>query len=135
MIAVFDSGGDTGGIQGSGGSGSTVITLASFTASTLQNGVILKWEKTASETGNAGFNIWRSEEVAGEYIKINDSLIPAEVSDYQYSFTDDAAVTGKTYYYKLEDIDLNGTSTFHGPVLAGRPNTSFLPAILLLLRD
>jgi hypothetical protein len=21
-----------------------------------------------------------------------------------------------TYYYKLEDIDLNGTSTMHGPV-------------------
>jgi hypothetical protein len=24
----------------------------------------------------------------------------------------------KTYYYKLEDIDLNGTSTMHGPVSA-----------------
>jgi hypothetical protein len=22
----------------------------------------------------------------------------------------------KTYYYKLEDIDLSGTSTMHGPV-------------------
>jgi hypothetical protein len=24
----------------------------------------------------------------------------------------------KTYYYMLEDIDLNGTSTMHGPVSA-----------------
>jgi len=24
----------------------------------------------------------------------------------------------KTYYYKLEDIDVNGVSTFHGPVTA-----------------
>ncbi len=25
---------------------------------------------------------------------------------------------GKTYYYKREDIDLSGISTFHGPVKA-----------------
>jgi len=24
----------------------------------------------------------------------------------------------RTYYYKLEDIDLNGTGTMHGPVSA-----------------
>ena len=24
----------------------------------------------------------------------------------------------KTYYYKLEDIDINGTATMHGPVSA-----------------
>jgi hypothetical protein len=25
---------------------------------------------------------------------------------------------GITYYYKLEDVDFNGVSTFHGPVSA-----------------
>ena len=57
----------------------------------------------------------------GEYIKINNSLIPAEGSSTQgasYEFIDSEVQNRKTYYYKLEDIDLNGTSTMHGPVSA-----------------
>ncbi len=76
---------------------------------------------TESEIDNAGFNIYRSETEDGEYIKINDSLIPAQGSSTQgasYEFTDTDVKNRKTYYYKLEDIDLNGTSTMHGPVSA-----------------
>ncbi len=112
----------------------TAITLTSFTVTTLQNEILIEW-KTDMELDNAGFNIWRSEEVDGEYIKINDSLIQAEGSDYQYSFADNAVVKGKTYYYKLEDIDLNGVATLHGPVSARMSNNSFLPILQFLLRD
>ena len=112
----------------------TVVTLTSFIATVSDGKVELKWE-TASEIDNAGFNIWRSETEAGEYVKITDNLIPAQGSDYQYSFTDDAVVKGNTYYYKLEDIDLYGVATFHGPVSARMPNNSFLPILQFLLRD
>jgi hypothetical protein len=111
-----------------------VVTLASFSAIRYEGTVMLEW-KTDMELDNAGFNIWRSETEAGEYTKINDSLLPAQGSEYQYSFTDDTAVKGKTYYYKLEDIDLNGTATFHGPVSTKRTHKGLLPAIQFLLRD
>ena len=94
--------------------------LSSFTATPKAGKVILQWT-TESETDNAGFNLYRSESEDGEYIKINDSLIPAQGSSTQgasYEFIDNDVKNRKTYYYKLEDIDLNGTSTMHGPVSA-----------------
>ena len=95
----------------------TVIELSSFTASPLSGAVILKWS-TASEIDNAGFNIYRSESEVSQYTKINTSLIPAKGSSTQganYEFIDNDVKNRKTYYYKLEDIDLNGNSTMHGP--------------------
>lgn len=112
----------------------TLVELTYFRAIAAEHSVTLEWE-TDMEVDNAGFYIWRSETEDGEYVKINDSLIPAEGSGYQYSFTDDAVVTDNTYYYKLEDIDLDGVSTFHGPVSTKRSNSSILPIIQFLLRD
>jgi len=98
----------------------TVINLSSFTATPKFSKVIIQWS-TEAEIDNAGFNIYRSETEDGNYIKINDSLIPAQGSSTQgasYEFTDTNVQNRKTYYYKLEDIDLSGKSTMHGPVKA-----------------
>jgi hypothetical protein len=98
----------------------TLIKLASFTATPKSGKVILLWT-TETETDNAGFNIYRSETETGEYAKANDSLIPAQGSSTEgasYEFVDKEVKNRKTYYYKLEDFDLNGTSTMHGPVSA-----------------
>ena len=35
-----------------------------------------------------------------------------------YAFTDNAVMSSVTYYYKLEYVDVNGVSTFHGPASA-----------------
>jgi hypothetical protein len=101
-------------------SGATLIELSSFTATSGSGNVILRWI-TASEIDNAGFNLYRSESKDGEYVKINASLIPAQGSPTQgatYQFIDENVRNRTTYYYKLEDIDLNGTSIMHGPVSA-----------------
>jgi hypothetical protein len=98
----------------------TVIHLSSFTATPKSIKVILEWS-TESETDNAGFNIYRAEAANGKYRKINPFLIPAQGSSTQgasYEFIDKDVQNRKTYYYKLEDIDLNGKSTMHGPVRA-----------------
>jgi len=98
----------------------TLIELSSYTAIPKASKVILQWN-TESETDNAGFNLYRSTSENGDYIKINDSLIPAEGTSTQgasYSFVDNEVKNRMTYYYKLEDIDLNGTSTMNGPVTA-----------------
>ncbi|UCF05202.1 MAG: S8 family peptidase [bacterium] len=96
------------------------VTLASFTANGLDGQAIVEWT-TASEIGTAGFNIHRSTDEDGEYERINKEPIPAEGNELEgasYSYTDRAVTNGVTYYYRLEDIDLNGRSTFHGPVTA-----------------
>jgi hypothetical protein len=98
----------------------TAITLASFEAKAGNRKVTLIWE-TATEINNAGFNILRAESENGEYVQINKSLIPAQGTATQgssYMFVDTEAANRMTYYYKLEDIDLNGSSTMHGPVNA-----------------
>jgi hypothetical protein len=98
----------------------TLVKLTSFEAVPGSNQVILKWV-TESEIDNAGFNIYRAESKDGEYVKINSSLIPAEgtaTSGATYQYIDENVQNRKTYYYKLKDIDLNGTSTMHGPMSA-----------------
>ena len=97
--------------------GPTLITLSSFTATPKAGRVILEWS-TESEIENVGFNIYRSEAEDGEYVKINDTLISSKGSATEgadYEFINTGLRNGKTYYYKLEDIDLNSTSTMHGP--------------------
>jgi hypothetical protein len=94
----------------------TNISLSSLKAIPSDKQVIFKW-KTETETGNAGFNVWRAD----NFVKINRSLIPAlgsSVSGSDYNFVDESVLNGKRYFYLLEDIDTDGISTFHGPVKA-----------------
>jgi hypothetical protein len=94
----------------------TAIDLLSFSAEAGAEGVALAWE-TATELDNAGFNLYRALLDGGPYSKVNGALISAKgdaVSGASYSFVDTADYG--TYYYKLEDVDLYGVSTMHGPV-------------------
>jgi hypothetical protein len=96
------------------------VTLIDFKAIPSKSIVTLVWS-TASEIDHAGFNIYRADLEDGEYNKINDSLIPSSGSSTHgasYKFIDTNVHNRKTYYYKLEDIDLNGASTMHGPISA-----------------
>jgi hypothetical protein len=98
----------------------TAVELASFTATGNNKRVVLEWD-TRTEKDNAGFYLWRADTEQGDYTRITQDLIPAEGTATQgtsYSFADYAVVRGQTYYYKLEDMDRNGASTFHGPVSA-----------------
>jgi hypothetical protein len=98
----------------------TLIRLSSFKANPKSGRVMLDWS-TAAEIDNAGFNLYRSEAAEGNYIKINNALIPAKGTSTQgaaYEFTDTEVQNRTTYYYKLEDIDVSGRSTMHGPVSA-----------------
>jgi len=73
------------------------------------------------EINNLGFNVYR--QINGQRVKINPSLIAGSAlmlgsdvrleSGYTYSWQDD--VVDRTASYWLEDVDLNGSSTWHGP--------------------
>lgn len=80
-------------------------------------GATITWE-TASEVDTAGFNLYRSESPDGPWVKINDALIPPSedpVSGGKYSFKDESAESGKTYYYQLEEVELSGKTTRFPP--------------------
>ena len=101
----------------------TLVELVSFTAEGFPGLVTIKWE-TASEMDTVGFNVLRSGTDDGIYNQINSPLIPAKGSSTQgasYEFVDDTVESGKTYYYKLEDLDASGGRSFYGPVSATVP--------------
>jgi hypothetical protein len=74
---------------------------------------------TESEVETAGFNLYRSDSSEGPYVKVNPALIPGSSDPLlggRYVYTDTNVVAGRTYYYKLEDVELDGTTTLHGPI-------------------
>jgi len=80
--------------------------------------VIVEWE-TASELDTAGFNLYRSEDPAGPFVQINETLIPASPDPLiggSYSYEDQSALPNTIYYYQLEDVQSNGSSTRFGPI-------------------
>ncbi|MBL7093220.1 hypothetical protein ISS22_04540 [candidate division KSB1 bacterium] len=95
----------------------TGITLSSFYAEVGQDGILTYWT-TETEPNCAGFNLFRSNEENGNYVKINDNLISARgdaTSGASYSYVDKPDLAGE-YYYKLQPVSLDGDTTFHGPV-------------------
>ncbi|HEY6337463.1 MAG TPA: C25 family cysteine peptidase [Candidatus Sulfotelmatobacter sp.] len=111
----------------------TSIQLQSFAArvSTDKDGsnrVLLMW-KTGGEANNLGFNVYR--EVDGNRVRLNPSLIAGSAlwmsgalpkhAGKTYNWIDpssQADANGAGAAYWLEDVDVNGTRTMHGPVLA-----------------
>ena len=80
--------------------------------------VIVEWT-TESEVNLAGFNLYRSESLDGPYVKVNDTLIsasPDPIAGGSDSYADNTAEAGVTYFYKLEDVELDGRATMHGPI-------------------
>jgi hypothetical protein len=100
------------------GSGATAVNLLTFTATGKGIDVKLDWQ-TASESDNLGFHLYRADRPQGPYSRLTDKVIPAAVymtGSLSYAYLDRAVTRGKLYYYKLEDIDIHGKRTLHGPI-------------------
>lgn len=96
----------------------TPVELSSFTVGTnAQNKVLLSWI-TRSETGLRGFYILRAQEpVLDEACLISPLITAANSSEGQsYSFTDAGLLQSGCYSYWLQSADLDGSSSFYGPV-------------------
>ncbi len=97
----------------------TAITLMRFEAFPEISQVRVEWE-TATELDNLGFNLYRSESAVGPWVKLNGSLIPAQqpgsITGAVYEWLDEDVLPDTTVFYRLEDVDISGVSTFHGPV-------------------
>jgi uncharacterized repeat protein (TIGR01451 family) len=127
----------------------TSIGLQSFAArmskdKTGASRALLFW-KTGGEVHNLGFNVYREQN--GQRVRVNPSLIAGSAllmsgalpkhSGKTYSWIDSSPAAGSGSYW-LEDVDVNGTRTQHGPVTAEAATSSqsareTIPATALLL--
>jgi len=101
----------------------TAVRLISFTAALQPNGnTLLRW-RTGWEVDNLGFHVYREE--GGRKTRLTRSLVAGSglalglgnesTAERAYAWWDDRP-TGPGATYWLEDVDLNGKSTWHGPV-------------------
>lgn len=122
----------------------TVVKIQSFNAAWGRQGALLSW-KTGGEVHNLGFNVYR--DVAGTKTRLNPSLIAGSAllmrdtvqqhGAKSYGWIDSSPSSGAVYW--LEDVDLDGTRTMHGPVslesyAAAVPRLPISPSIGALAR-
>ncbi len=112
----------------------TAVELASFSARPLDSEVELSWQ-TASELNNLGFHLYRALSAEGPYEPVTRTAIPglgSSPAGARYHYLDSGLENGKTYFYRLEDIETTGRTELHGPVsatpMAGNPPTSSPPS-------
>ncbi len=124
-----------------GPSGPTDVKLISLGATSYDNGVMFDW-KTGFEVDNLGFRIYRQD--GGVRTLVNHELVAgsalvagsgtALTAGREYAYWVDAKDGGKDAAFWLEDIDLDGQSTWHGPVYAkqigGKPPARSLAEML-----
>ncbi|MGH9822860.1 MAG: C25 family cysteine peptidase, partial [Blastocatellia bacterium] len=101
----------------------TAVAIEWFKAETHGNTVRLKW-RTGYEVDNLGFNVYR--DLNGERVKVNPSLVAGSAlitrsstlltAGRTYAWFDNVHDQDRSALYWLEDIDLHGKRTWHGPV-------------------
>jgi len=80
--------------------------------------VVVEWT-TASELSTIGFNLYRSDLENGLYVIVNEVLIPASpdpLTGGNYTYIDNKVKAGSTYYYQLEDVEADGSTSRYGPI-------------------
>ncbi len=93
------------------------IQLASFTATARSNSIMLNW-RTLSEINNYGFEVQRSADHASGFTSLPNSFVAGNGTTNQphdYSFTDNSVQAG-SWYYRLKQIDLDGTIHYSEPI-------------------
>jgi hypothetical protein len=78
-----------------------------------ESSLTIRWT-TESELDIIGFNIYRADSPDGEFIKVNNELIPPADDPFiggEHLFEDENVTSGTTYYYQLETVDRNGNTT------------------------
>jgi enediyne biosynthesis protein E4 len=85
------------------------VELLNFSAKISGNNVILNWS-TATETNNKGFDVLKSSDKKNWNILGYVAGSGSSTEQRSYSYTDEDVNQGK-YYYKLVQIDYDGTRT------------------------
>ena len=98
--------------------GALPIQLASFVGSAIGgHAVRLDWT-TLSEINNFGFYVQRRLSTEQQFTELPSSFVPGHgttLIPQQYTFTDNTAGVGH-WFYRLKQLDLDGTSTITDPI-------------------
>ncbi|MGI4733598.1 MAG: FG-GAP repeat domain-containing protein [Janthinobacterium lividum] len=101
------------------------VVLTSFTGQTSAAGNVLHWA-TASESNSDHFEVERSAD-GQEFVKLGQlAAAGTTAASHNYQFTDAATPAG-TSYYRLLQVDFDGTSTY-SPVVTLAASASSLSA-------
>jgi hypothetical protein len=94
------------------------IELASFTAIPGTGSVVHVAWKTLSEINNYGFEVQRSAAILNGFVTLSGGFVKGHgttTTPQAYAFDDSSAPTG-TWYYRLKQIDIDGTVHYFDPV-------------------
>ena len=95
----------------------TRASISSIRAFVNRRGVVVEWN-TSIEVGTVGFHLLRHDAETGEYVQVNERLLPAlfgEAPGGRYTFPDPTAPVRDGLTYKLVEMDAQGTSHEYGP--------------------
>ena len=87
------------------------VTLTNFSASPKDNNIILHWT-TSSEINNLGFEVQRSLDGANWSALSFVNGAGNSTTVLQYSYVDEKLASGKRYFYRLKQIDLDKKFAF-----------------------
>ena len=91
------------------------VTLVSLSAARQTSGAVVRWQ-TASEQRSQRFDVERSAN-AVDYQKVGSVAAAGNSSSaLSYAYTDAAAGLG-AYYYRLRQVDTDGTAVYSAPVV------------------
>jgi hypothetical protein len=110
----------------------TAIEIQSFNATGLPGGILLNWE-TVVEFNTDGFHIWRSTRSDFQTaVRVTTDLVDSRGGyGASYGYLDTTAEPGFVYYYWLEEVELDGTTSLLGPVMSlfGELKSFYLPLV------
>jgi hypothetical protein len=89
----------------------------------LPKAITIEWQ-TETEVNTAGFNVYRAESPEGPFQRMNSGLIASRgsaSSGASYTFSDEAVTARQTYYYRLEDVELDNSTQQHDVVAYTAP--------------
>jgi hypothetical protein len=95
----------------------TVVSIEAFGAYVDRGDVIVQWV-TGFEAGTLGFHLERYDDGSGEYLRLNQELLPSLVFSSGggvYRFADEYADSGKVSRYRLIEVEYNSAERIYGP--------------------
>jgi hypothetical protein len=106
------------------------VELAGFSALAAEWAITLSW-RTESENGSYQWIVERSDAESGPFVELGrvaaagNSQVPRD-----YTWSDIAVREGKTYYYRIGELGLDGRIAYFGPVSCklgrGRPQAALV---------
>ena len=98
----------------------TAVDLVSFTVTPRDGSALLLEWVTSAERDSWGFLVHRSTDLTWENaVRVNPRMIEStgdEETGAYYAYADTLVVPGVTYYYWLQELEIDGGTNVYGPI-------------------